>query len=57
LNNKAHQLYLNNVIEYNQIVDYIAKNLFIKKKIVKFNSFNDILKYIKFLELKYEINI
>lgn len=57
LNNKAHQLYLNNVIGYNQIIEYIAKNLLIKKKIVKFNSFNDILKYIKFLELKYEINI
>tara|TARA_B100001063_G_C16638730_1_gene489691 strand:- start:199 stop:972 length:774 start_codon:yes stop_codon:yes gene_type:complete len=56
LNNKAHKLYLNNSIEYSQIIDFIVKNLFIEKKIVKFKSFNDILNYIKILELKYEIN-
>ncbi len=57
LNNKAHKLYLNNAIEYSEIIEFIIKNLFIEKKIVKFKSFNDILKYIKILELKYEINI
>lgn len=57
LNNKAHKLYLNNLLEYSQIIDFIVKNLFIEKKIVKFKSFNDILKYIKILELKYEINL
>ncbi len=57
LNNKAHKLYLNNSIEYSQIIDFITKNLFMEKKVVKFKSFNDILKYITILELKYEINL
>ncbi len=54
LNNKAHNLYINKKIKYSQIIDFIVENLFKDKKIVKLNSFNDILKYIYFLELKYE---
>jgi 1-deoxy-D-xylulose-5-phosphate reductoisomerase len=53
LNNKAHNLYLNNEIKYNDIIDFIIKN--IKKNYYDDNisSFNKILKYINSLNKYY----
>ena len=55
LNNKAHSLYICDKIKYLDIIPFITRNLFKKKKIVNLNSINDILKYISTLETKYEI--
>ncbi len=53
LNNKAHKLYLNEEIKYNDIIDFIVKNL--KKNYYKDNisSFSKILKYIKTVNKDY----
>ena len=57
LNNKAHNLYLNNFIKYNNILPYIIKNM-PKEKDSSFNvnSFEDIILKIKKIKNKYEIN-
>ncbi len=54
LNNYAHSKYLNNKLVYSNIIDYILTNIESDDNNVKFNSFNDILRYIKMLKEKYE---
>ena len=54
LNNVAQKKYLRSEIKYNDIVDYIMTNL---KKInfnSKFNSFNDTIRYINFIEKNHD---
>ncbi len=46
LNKKAHYLYLSNKLKYNNIIDYIFKNLKNLNKNYKFRSLNDIMRYI-----------
>lgn len=53
LNNRAHTLYLNNDIKYNDIIDYIVKGLKNNNYENKINSFNRILNYINFLNHNY----
>ena len=57
LNNKAHNLYLNNSIKYNDILPYIIKNM-PKEKDSSFNvnSFKNIILKIKKIKKQYEIN-
>ena len=57
LNNKAHTMYLNNKINYNDILNYIFKNM-PKKQISNINlsSFNNIISLINGIKSKYEIN-
>ena len=47
LNNKAQQLYLNNNIKYNDIVDFIIKNLKKYEHKKRFNSITEIINYIE----------
>ena len=54
LNNFAQKRYLNSQLKYNDIVNYIIKNL---KKInfnSKFNSFDDTIKFINYIKKKYD---
>jgi 1-deoxy-D-xylulose-5-phosphate reductoisomerase len=53
LNNQAHQLYLNGILPYANIIDFILDNIEPQKD-MKFRSFHDILRYIEDLKLKYE---
>lgn len=55
LNNKAHQLYINKSLNYNDIVDFIFNNLSNEKKVIKINSFKSVLKYINVTKSKYDI--
>ena len=57
LNNKAHTMYLNNKINYNDIINYIFKNM-PKKQLsnIKLSSFNNIISLINGIKSKYEIN-
>ena len=57
LNNKAHSLYLNNKLNYNDILIFIFKNIH-KKQFLKYNlsSFNNIISLINGIKSKYEIN-
>jgi len=57
LNNKAQNMYLNNSIQYNNILPYIIKNM-PKDKDLSFNvnSFKNIILKIKKIKKKYEIN-
>ncbi len=47
LNNKAHDLYINNKLKYNDILDYIVSNLKSYKESIKFKNFDDIYKFIQ----------
>tara|TARA_B100000963_G_scaffold2656_1_gene2076 strand:+ start:4361 stop:5461 length:1101 start_codon:yes stop_codon:yes gene_type:complete len=54
LNNFAQKRYLNSDLKYNDIVDYIIKNL---KKInfnSKFSSFDDTIKFINYIKKEYD---
>lgn len=53
LNNIAHDLYLKRSIKYNQIVDFIIKNLNLKHKKSDFSSFEKVLSYIEILKSTY----
>ena len=57
LNNKAHLMYLNNKLNYNDILNFIFKNM-PKKQFtnVKLSSFNNIISLINGIKRKYEIN-
>ena len=46
LNNIAQKKYLNGIIKYNNIIDFIMKSISIKKINVKLNTIDDILRYI-----------
>lgn len=54
LNNLAHSLYLRKKIKYNFIIKFIVSNLEKNFKDIKFNKFDEILKYINIQQLKYE---
>ena len=54
LNNKAHKLYLNNRINYNQIVDFIFNNLSLNNEKFDLSSFKKIVNYIDYKNKEYE---
>ena len=54
LNNIAHKKYLNNTLKYNDIFDFILKNINLSENNFKIRSFNDILKYINLTKKIYE---
>ena len=57
LNNKAHQMYLNNKLKYNDILNFIFINMPKKRTSnLKFSSFNNIISLINKIKSKYEIN-
>ena len=57
LNNKAHSMYLNNKLDYNDILNFIFKNMHKKQSInYNLNSFNNIISLINGIKSKYEIN-
>ena len=57
LNNKAHSMYLGNNLKYNQILNFIFKNIPKKQNNnIKLNSFNNIISLINEIKSKYEIN-
>ena len=57
LNNKAHTMYLNNKLKYNDILDFIFKNMPEKQlSYLKFSSFSNIISLINKIKSKYEIN-
>ena len=57
LNNKAHSMYLNNKLKYNDILNFIFKNMHKKQFLnYKLNSFNNIISLINGIKSKYEIN-
>ena len=57
LNNKAHSLYLNNKLKYNDIINFIFKNM-PKKQFLnyKLNSFSHIISLINKIKSNHEIN-
>ena len=57
LNNKAHSLYLSNKLKYNDILNFIFKNM-PEKQLLNFelNSFKNIISLINEIKSKYEIN-
>lgn len=57
LNNKAHSMYLSNKLKYNQILNFIFKNMEKKQnKNIKLSSFINIISLINEIKSKYEIN-
>lgn len=54
LNNKAHKMYLNNRIKYNQIIDFIFNNLSLNNEKFDLSSFKKIVNYIEYKNKKYE---
>ena len=54
LNNVAQKKYLNNEIDYQDIISFIYKNLKKYKKKYNFYKFSDITNYIKNLKSYYE---
>ncbi len=57
LNNKAHTMYLNNKLKYNDILNYIFKNMPKKQSSnLKLGSFSNIISLINKIKSKYEIN-
>ena len=57
LNNKAHSMYLNDKLNYNDIINFIFKNMH-KKQFLNhnLNSFNNIISLINGIKSKHEIN-
>ena len=57
LNNKAHTMYLNNQLNYNDILRFIFKNIPKNQTLnLKLSSFNNIISLINEIKSKYEIN-
>ncbi len=57
LNNKAHSMYLNNKLKYNDILTFIFNNMPAKQSSnLKLNSFSNIISSINKIKSKYEIN-
>ena len=57
LNNKAHIMYLNNKLKYNDILNFIFNNMPKKQSLVlKSSSFSNIISLINKIKSKYEIN-
>ena len=54
LNNKAHKLYLNNEIKYNDIVNFIFNNLSFNDQKYDLTSFKKIVEFIDHQKIKYE---
>ena len=54
LNNIAQKKYLSEEIKYNEIIEFIMKNLNKHNKFVKFKSIKDRLKFIDYIESKYD---
>ena len=54
LNNKAHKLYLNNEIKYNDIVNFIFNNLPLNDQKYDLTSFKKIVEFIDHQKIKYE---
>ena len=52
LNKHAHKLYLSEKLKYDNIIDYIFKNLKRVNKNYKFRSLNDIVKYVNNVQNK-----
>jgi 1-deoxy-D-xylulose 5-phosphate reductoisomerase len=50
LNKIAQKLYLNGTISYNQIINFIIKNMDKDNKIIKLYNFQSVLKYIQSIE-------
>ena len=56
LNNKAHSMYLNNRLKYNDILKFIFENIPKKQSFnFKLNSFSNIILLINEIKSKYEI--
>ena len=55
LNNIAHKKYLDGNLNYNDIIDFIMKNLYLNDLNLKLNSFKNILIYAESIKSKYEI--
>lgn len=53
LNNIAHNLYLKNLIKYNQIIDFTLNNLNKEQKKTDFSSIEKVLSYIEHLKNRY----
>ncbi len=54
LNNLAHKKYLDGLINYNDIIEFIMKRLFINYSNIKLNTINDILRYINIVNKNYD---
>ncbi len=54
LNNRAHKLYLNNEIEYDEIINFIFDNLSLNNQNYDLSSLNKIVKYIDYQNTKFE---
>ena len=54
LNNIAHKKYLDGNLNYNDIIDFIMKNLYLNDLNLKLNSFKNILIYAESIKSKYE---
>ena len=54
LNNRAHKLYLNNEIKYDEIINFIFDNLSLNNHNYDLSSLNKIVKYIDYQKIKFE---
>ncbi len=57
LNNIAQKKYLSKEIKYNEIIKFIMRNLNKHNKHVKFKSLKDRIKYIDYIESKYDLYV
>ena len=57
INNSAHKLYLSNKLKYNDIIDYIMKNIMNNSKNIRFKNFDSILKFISVNNDYYKANV
>ena len=53
LNNRAQYLYLNNKINYNQIIPYIMNNIIEYKNEKEFKNYSSVLRFLDGLKKKY----
>ena len=56
INNSAHSLYLSNNLNYNDIIDYIMREIGKHRIPKRLNSINSILKYISMINKYYGTN-
>lgn len=54
LNNIAHKRYLDGNLNYNDIIDFIMKRVYLKDSDLNLNSIKNILSYAESIKLKYE---